>query len=111
MAKKKHALLYVGCMFAGALVVVALSLLLKLYVDMDRELDDVKQQLSTVQTETLPEDRALRATELLVLAQDAYHKGDKVSFHAYMAMLDGYADELSEKTREIYEILHDKLSQ
>lgn len=106
MAKKKNALIYVGCMFAGALVIVALSLLLKLYVDMDRELDDVKQQLSTVQASTTED----RAAELLVLAQDAYYRNDSVAFHGYMAMLDGYADELSEKTREIYEILHDELS-
>ncbi len=110
MAKKKRALIYVGSMFAGALVIVALSMLLKLYVDMDRELDDVKQQLSTVQTESLTEDSSAHATELLVLAQNAYYRGDNVSFHAYMAMLDGYADELSEKTREIYEALHDELS-
>ena len=108
MAKKKRALTYVGCMFAGALVVVALSLLLKLYVDMDNQIRDVKQQLNAVYES---EDRSGRATELLVLAQDAYYKGDKVSFHGYMAMLDGYADELSEKTYEIYDELHDKLSQ
>ena len=108
---KKRALIYVGCMFAGALLIVALSLLLKLYVDMDRELEDVKQQLSTVQTESIEENHSAHATELLVLAQDAFYRKDTVAFHGYMAMLDGYADELSEKTYEIYEQLHNELSQ
>ena len=107
MAKKKRTLLYAGSMLAGALIVVALSLLLKLYLDMDDQIREVKQQLNQVY-ET--EDRAGRAAELLVLAQDAFYRGDSVQFHAYMAMLGGYEDALSEKTYVIYDALQDELS-
>ena len=53
--------------------------------------------------------RSAKAAELLALAQNAWQKRDTVSFHGYMAELEGYADALSEETAQLYDALLEKL--
>ena len=53
--------------------------------------------------------RSAKAAELLALAQNAWQTQNTVSFHGYMAELEGYADALSDETAQLYDALLDKL--
>lgn len=128
-AKKRSALLkYLSILFAGAFLLVALSLLLKLHAmqnDMDAldsgarenilaledEMETERSENAALQTELDGAVRSAKAAELLALAQNALLDGDAVSFHGYMAELDGYADALTEKTFAIYNDLLEELPQ
>lgn len=50
-------------------------------------------------------ERRANASELLILAQNAYYEGNTRKFQGCMATLEGYADALSEDALEIYEEL------
>ena len=54
-------------------------------------------------------ERKAHASELLALAQNAYMNENQRDFQGYMALLEGYADALSEQAAEIYEELENAL--
>lgn len=128
--KKRRAIVkYMAWMFAGAFLLVALSLLLKMHIGNVEEIEDASESISVLQeeldvlraenavlqeqlaTENLSDmERTAKASELLALAQNALYKGDTVKFHAYMAMLEGNANALPADAAEIYNELLDALS-
>lgn len=124
--KKRAMLEYLGIMFAVAFLLVALSLLVKVHTmqdDLDAansgareniavmedELETARSENEQLQAELDTTVRSAKAAELLALAQNAWQKRDTVSFHGYMAELEGYADALSEETAQLYDALLDKL--
>lgn len=119
--KKKRAMLeYMGIMFAAAFLLVAISLFAKLNSvqhDLDaansgalENITQMEQRLSNAESEQEKLERSAKAAELLLLAQNAYMQKDTVSFHGYMAELEGYADVLPDTASEIYTELVQKLS-
>ena len=125
--RKKRAMLeYLGIMFAVAFLLVALSLLVKMHAmqddfdaantgarenieQMEDELEAARAENDALHGELETTVRSAKAAELLALAQDAHSRHDTIAFQGYMAELDGYADALGEKTREIYENLTEYL--
>ena len=124
--KKRAMLEYLGIMFAVAFLLVALSLLVKVHTmqdDLDAansgareniavmedELETARSENEQLQAELDTTVRSAKAAELLALAQNAWQKRDTVSFHGYMAELEGYADALSEETAQLYDALLEKL--
>lgn len=118
--KKKRAMLeYLGIMFAVAFLLVAVSLFVKMkYMQddldaansgahaniaaMEESLESVNRENEALNTQLEQMKQSARAAELLAMAQNAYIEKDTVSFHAYMAELEGYADALPESAAEIY---------
>ena len=124
--KKRAMLEYLGIMFAVAFLLVALLLLVKVHTmqdDLDAansgareniavmedELETARSENEQLQAELDTTVRSAKAAELLALAQNAWQKRDTVSFHGYMAELEGYADALSEETAQLYDALLEKL--
>lgn len=125
--RKKRAMLeYLGIMFSVAFLLVALSLLLKVHTmqddldmansgareniaAMEDQLETARSENERLQAELDTTVRSAKATELLVLAHNAWLTKDTVSFHGYMAELEGYADALSSDTAQLYDELLDKL--
>lgn len=126
-SRKKRAMLeYLGIMFAVAFLLVALSLLVKVHTmqdDLDaansgarENIEEMEDELETARSENEQLRAALdttvrsaKAAELLALAQNAWQTQNTVSFHGYMAELEGYADALSDETAQLYDALLDKL--
>ena len=118
--KKKRAMLeYMGIMFAVAFLLVAVSLFVKLnsmqndldaanlgasssIESMEAQLESMGQENDALTQERNQMEQSAKAAELLALAQNAHTKKDTVSFQAYMAELEGYADALPETAAEIY---------
>ena len=124
--KKRAMLEYLGIMFAVAFLLVALSLLVKVHTmqddldaansgareniaGMEDELETARSENEQLQAELDTTVRSAKAAELLALAQNAWQKRATVSFHGYMAELEGYADALSEETAQLYDALLEKL--
>lgn len=126
--KKKRAMLeYMAIMFAVAFLLVAISLLVKVDAmqdDLDKagagaslnislleeKVDTLKTEKSELESQLSDTERALKAAELLALAQEAHRTADSVAFRGYMAELEGYSDALSAETAEIYHELTNRLS-
>ena len=126
-SRKKRAMLeYLGIMFAVAFLLVALSLLVKVHTmqddldaansgarenieEMEAELETARSENEQLRTELDTTVRSAKAAELLALAQNAWQTQNTVSFHGYMAELEGYADALSDETAQLYDALLDKL--
>lgn len=121
--KKKRAMLeYMGIMFAVAFLLVAVSLFVKLnsvqhdldaansgaranIEAMEAQLESVSAENDALTAQCEQMEQSAKAAELLALAQNAHAKKDNVSFHAYMAELEGYADALPESAAHIYATL------
>ena len=126
-SRKKRAMLeYLGIMFAVAFLLVALSLLVKVHTmqddldaansgarenieEMEDELETARSENEQLRTELDTTVRSAKAAELLALAQNAWQTQNTVSFHGYMAELEGYADARSDETAQLYDALLDKL--
>lgn len=125
--KKRAMLEYMTIMFAAAFLLVAVSLVVKVramqddinaantgahasIVEMERELDTLKMENSTLRDELATMRNTAKATELLALAQNALNTGNTVGFHGYMAELEGYAKALPETSLELYNALLQVLS-
>lgn len=126
--KKKRAMLeYLAIMFAGAFLLVAVSLLVKVNAmqdDLDAantgaslnisalesQVESIGAENSELQTALSQAQRTAKANELLVLAQQANGSRDSVAFHGYMAELEGYSDALSDSSLEVYRELITHLS-
>ena len=126
--KKKRAMLeYLAIMFAGAFLLVAVSLLVKVNAmqdDLDAantgaslnisalesQVESIGAENSELQTALNQAQRTAKANELLVLAQQANGSNDSVAFHGYMAELEGYSDALSDSSLEVYRELITHLS-
>ena len=118
--KKKRAMLeYMGIMFAVAFLLVAVSLFVKLnsmqndldaanlgastsIEAMEEQLESIGQENDALTQERDQMEQSAKAAELLALAQNALTKKDTVSFQAYIAELEGYADALPESAAKIY---------
>lgn len=105
--------LYALVLLLTATCILLLAFLLK----NGKELRDAEHTMTLLLEEQVQinrqgseQSRSSMAAELLVLALDAYYEEDTVSFHAYMAVLEGYSQDLSPRSHEIYEKLMDKLS-
>ena len=113
-------------MFAVAFLLVALSLLVKVHTmqddlnaansgarenieEMEDELETAHSENEQLRAELDTTVRSAKAAELLALAQNAWQTQNTVSFHGYMAELEGYADALSDETAQLYDALLDKL--
>lgn len=121
--KKKRAMLeYLAIMFAVAFLFVAISLLVKVSAmqdDLDAantgaslnisaleaQVESIGAENTELQTALDQAQRSAKANELLVLAQEANASRDSISFHGYMAELEGYSDALSDSSLEIYRAL------
>lgn len=121
--KKKRAMLeYMAIMFAGAFLLVAISLLVKVGAmqdDLDAantgaslnisaleaEVESMSAENAELQTALDTAERAAKANELLVLAQETQKKRDTAAFHDYMAELEGYSDALGEDALAVYQRL------
>lgn len=119
--KKKRAMLeYMAIMFAGAFLLVAISLLVKVGAmqdDLDAantgaslnisaleaEVESMSAENAELQTALDTAERAAKANELLVLAQETQKKRDTAAFHGYMAELEGYSDALGEDALAVYQ--------
>lgn len=127
-SRKKRAMLeYLCIMFAVAFLLVALSLLVKVHSmqddldavnsgarenieEMEEALETARSENEQLRAELNTMERSAKAAELLALAQNAWQTHDTVTFHGYMAELEGYADALSAETVQLYEALLDKMS-
>lgn len=121
--KKKRAMLeYMAIMFAGAFLLVAISLLVKVGAmqdDLDAantgaslnisaleaEVESMSAENAELQTALDTAERAAKANELLVLAQETQKKRDTAAFRDYMAELEGYSDALGEDALAVYQSL------
>ena len=125
--KKKAMLEYMAIMFAGAFLLVAVSLLVKVAAmqdDLDAantgaslnisaleaEVESMSVENTELQAALDAAERAAKANELLVLAQEAQKSHDTVAFHGYMAELEGYSDALGEDALAVYRSLSTHLS-
>ncbi len=116
--KTRFPVLYVLILFLSAALLIMLALQLKLRDELSTaktelkisrtEIDLLEDQLKDTPVDQV--EKTAKAIELLTLAQDSFYKKDSISFHAYMAMLEGYADMLPENAIQIYEELTDALS-
>lgn len=105
LQKKQTLLKFMGALFAAAFLLVGLSLLVKVHSmqdDIDTLNSGARENILAVEKELDSAVRGAKAAELLALAQNALLQGDTVSFHGYMAELEGYSDALSEETAAIY---------
>lgn len=121
--KKKRAMLeYMGIMFAVAFLLVAVSLFVKLnsvqhdldaansgaranIEAMEAQLESISAENESLTAQCEQIEQSAKAAELLAMAQNAHVKKDNVSFHAYMAELEGYADVLPKSAAALYNSL------
>lgn len=122
--KKKRALVtYLSVIAAAAFLLVALSMFVNnrtMQEEFDEEhsrtkeshaqaessmAEQIESQEASHEAELSEMERRAKASELLALADHAYHDGNWRAFEGYMAELEGCADALSEEMTEIYDEL------
>lgn len=122
--KKKRALVtYLSVIAAAAFLLVALSMFVNNRT-MQEEFDDLHNQTKenhaaiesslaeqiesqevSYEVELSEMERRAKASELLALADHAYHEQNERAFQGYMAELEGCADALSDEMKKIYDEL------
>lgn len=108
--KKKRAVVeYLGILFAAAFLLVAISLLVKMK-SIQTAHDGAKTNNATLESELAAAEERLEASTLLVLAQDAYYRGEQAAFAGYMQQLAGAVDDLSADAQAVYQALLANLS-
>lgn len=125
--KRRAVVLYMLIIFAAAFFLVAISMFVRMrtmqegfaaaqdeagesYALQESILQrEYSEKTSDYDAELTKLERKTHATQLLLLAQDAYYRNDSRAFQGYMAELEGYADSLSEDAAEIYAELENAL--
>lgn len=125
--KKRAVVIYMLIIFAAAFFFVAISMFVRMRTmqeDFDAAQDEAgasyaiqemalqeeySEKASNYNDEITKLERRTHATELLLLAQNAYYRNDSRGFQGYMAELEGYADALSDDAAEIYAELENAL--
>lgn len=121
--RKRAVVFYLLIIFVVAFLLVLVSMFVRMRTmqeDFDSASVDVEESYAQKESELIENasqeveayaeqlsqmERRANASELLILAQNAYYEGNTRKFQGCMATLEGYADALSDDALEIYEEL------
>ncbi len=125
--KKKALVTYLLIIFSVAFLLVAISMFVRnrtMQEEFDASSSEAHESYAALESSVFAEasenenayekaltamERKAYASELLALAEHAYHEGNRRDFQGYMASLEGYTDALSQDMLEIYEELETAL--